>query len=315
MRYSDFRRNCFSSLEMESEDFKLAKLLLEVSNKCNHRKGNEDSYACPSFIDYLDRPLTLKDIPMQSSIEGERLIRRDPSDTPWEDCIKNYIADLASLDGLGNFDAVVLLCAPGYKFARAASLALSKGYVKSSGVLVEVVPQPESKEKLTISVIMSLEVQCSWEVDASSLASELSVWSDTGKYITLCHDYSRDDYRDVLYMLSEGFWSISCTPRNFIRMDNNNSLSNYVCPVFACDGSLETRVVGKGTFNKHTDEPPGWYKGRLGFYLKCIRGSTHSSGRCYDCEMVHRAVVKHYPMEEKRAQPEEVFFVSELCTV
>ena len=129
------------------------------------------------------------------------------------------------------------------------------------------------------------------------------------------HDYNVQDYRDTLYLLSEGMWSIPCTVRNFVQTNDLSGSAVYLCPLFACDGSLETRAVGSGTFTTCSGKLPGWYAGKLNYYLKCIRGSTHSSGRCYDCKVVHRIIAKNYLPKNDADEVENVTFAEDLQEV
>ena len=95
-------------------------------------------------------------------------------------------------------------------------------------------------------------------------------------------------YNNAMHMLEGGMWSIACTSTAFIRNARADIATSYICPVFACDGSTETRAVGEGAIQIKNNPGSGEYDGALGFYNKSIRGSVHSSGRCYDCEMAYR---------------------------
>ena len=123
---------------------------------------------------------------------------------------------------------------------------------------------------------------------AESLSAVLSPWSIFERRGLICHDATLMAYNNAMHMLEGGMWSIACTSTAFIRNARADIATSYICPVFACDGSTETRAVGEGAIQIKNNPGSGEYDGALGFYNKSIRGSVHSSGRCYDCEMAYR---------------------------
>ena len=52
--------------------------------------------------------------------------------------------------------------------------------------------------------------------------------------------------------------------------------------------------MGYGEMAIGRHPPTSGYAGKLNFYDRCIRGSVHSSGKCYDCEVLYRAVSRVY---------------------
>lgn len=268
----------------------LVRQLMEECQKCTHRKGNVDSYACPSFIDSLNRLLFTTDIPIHSTSSGSRLVRRDPGDAPWNDSVKTLILDIVSFQSFSALDVIVILCGRGYNFSRTSSQILSTYSLGSSKTIVEVVPDADDETLFNISVFMGLTLEYSWAVPGESLPSILSAWSTYENRGLVCHDTALTAYKNAIYMLEGGVWSIVCTSGTFVCGSQTDAIVNYICPVFGCDGSTETRAVGKGSIQFKNNPNSGAYDGALGFYNRSIRGSVHSSGRCYDCEMVCRVL-------------------------
>lgn len=105
-----------------------------------------------------------------------------------------------------------------------------------------------------------------------------------------CHDSSIAPYKDMLLATDNCTWSVSCGPIQFVSTERSKKSCKYICPVYSCPGSIETRAVGNGQIVFSNDGVPNDYRGRMNYYVRSIRGSRHSSGRCYDCQTLYRVL-------------------------
>lgn len=94
--------------------------------------------------------------------------------------------------------------------------------------------------------------------------------------------------------MQNSFWSVSCTTTHFISNREKDKVCTYVCPVYSCQGSFETRAVSAGNITVTQSDKNFTYQGRLNYYQQCVRGSKHSSGRCYDCEVLYKVITQVY---------------------
>lgn len=295
---------------MESSIDETVSKLLSISMSCYNHQLNEDSYPSPGFSDFLNRALTVDDIPMQSSTEiNYRPLRKDLSTIPWEDSIKNFIFDLTSVNTKQKFDICVLMTQPGYRYTDSTIGILSQKYLKDKAIAVDIVPTDVDCREFDICFRLGGIVQCKWTVERSLLVSNVCVWSSNSSMLIYCHDNSVSEYRDIIQMMPESTWSISCTPLSFIESKSTSKPCKYVCPVYSCQGSLETRAVGTGSVKFVKHKIADTYEGKLNYYLKSIRGSRHSSGKCYDCEILYKTLISvHRSPLSSPANPRTIKF-------
>lgn len=269
--------------------------LLGICMRCNNHKINKDSYTSPGFAEFLNRSLRISDIPMQSWIPDEdRSPRKDLTTIPWEDSLKNFIFDLTSVATRSKFDTCIILTELGYKFTYATINIINEKYSNKRGRIIDVSLSNDDEDIFIIGLTVSGKLEGRWNVDRDCLVSSLQTWYADSNTLIMCHDNNVKEYREVLSMMPKSTWSISCTLSNFIQAKLGNSRCEYICPVYSCAGSLETRAVGNGLVSFTSSNIPGEYEGKLNYYLRCVRGSRHTSGRCYDCQILYKVLTSVY---------------------
>lgn len=271
--------------------------LADVHSRCVKHGGSEDAYASPAFSEWKKNSLTLDDIPMQScNNEDDRPMREDQHRAPWEDSIKNFIFDTMSLNTSSKFITCILLSEVGYKYQEATIHMIAGKYGKENVTLIDVIPYDYSNaskhEEFKLRV-RHKTVNYNTIIDSSTLTSTLIQWYVPNSTVIFCHDNSVVEYQNTISSMSESMWSISCTYTNYITNGSSNNC-HYVCPNFACCGSLETRAVGRGTAIFTDANAPAKYKGKLDYYSRCVRNSRHFSGKCYDCKRLEVTVNEIY---------------------
>lgn len=287
---------------MEESTEQVLAELLAICQACRGHGDNPDAYTSPGFSEFLNRALTIADIPMQS-YNIEKTSRRDPDSVPWEDSIKNFIFDMTSFNTTKKFDVCILLAEFGYKYTDATLDLLTTRHCKptSSMISVEVtntdVSDSDSTEfKFTIIREGVIEYTC--YVTSKYLVSTLVSWYVPGSTMILCHDSMVNEYTDCISMMPRSDWSVSCTTSNFIECDDPGKQCKHICPTYSCLGSLETRAVGSGNIKVTSHKMPRVHEGKLNYYLRCVRGSKHSSGRCYDCQSLYKVITSIYKTPE-----------------
>lgn len=267
--------------------------LTNVHSKCIQHGGSKDSYASPAFSEWKKSALTLDDIPMESfTTDQERPVR----EAPWEDSIKNFIFDAASLDTSSRFTTCILLSEVGYKLQEATIHMIAGKYGKENVTLIDVSPCgytsgsrcDEFKLKVRHKSINYEDI-----IDTATLTSTLVQWYEPNDTVVFCHDNSIIEYQNAISMMPESTWSISCTYTNFVVSAKGKSCK-YVCPNFACPGSMETRAVSSGPVLFTDGNAPAKYRGKLDYYSRCVRTSKHYSGKCYDCKILEKVVNDTY---------------------
>lgn len=266
--------------------------LVSVCTSCeSHHDINKNSYTSPGYIDFLGRALTVGDIPMSSYIQKEDdSPMKDPSSTPWEDSVKNLVFDMTSMDSDKRYDTCILLYEFGYKLPVITANSVSSRYGIPGNVTVDVIPEDCECEYYIVNIRRYSTLEYTFIVDSEHLVGHLIQWYVANSTLILCHDNSNSTYKDVISMMSESTWSVQCTVSTFISARHSSSVSDYICPTYTCPGSLETRCIGTGPIKYISHGLPQSYIGKLNYYLRCIRGSRHSSGRCYDCEILYRVL-------------------------
>lgn len=283
---------------MVRESEKLAHELLSLCTICNGHSTSKDSYTSPAFVEFLDRALTTDDIPMQScNIEDMNPVREDLKSVPWEDSIKNFIFDMTSVNTRSKFDICILLSEFDYKYQEATADIIGSKYGTDAVTIIDVSPVDQD---LDLSIdgfhirVRHKKTDYKSTINTEILVSSLIQWYSPGNTLIYCHDNTIKEYRDLLTMMPESVWSVSCTLTNYIKSGSPRSECKYICPTFSCPGSLETRAVGTGNIIFTDSNAPAKYQGQLNYYFRCVRGSRHSSGRCYDCQILYKVVTSIY---------------------
>ena len=283
---------------MEDKISILVNELMEVCTACNNHRLSENPYTAPGFVEFIDRPLNINDIPMQSdSIRNETELTKDPSTVPWEDSIKNFVLDLVSVENNKKFSRCILLTEFGYLHTESTATLIVEKYGNNSAVIVDVVPIDDNGTAFEINIRRNNKIEYNSIVDKEYIISTLSVWYIPNDTIIFCHDSFISEYKDTISMMPESTWSISCNLSNFVNNDTKNC--KYICPVYSHLGSMETRAVGSGDIRFKEYETTNLYLGRMNYYSRCIRGSRHSSGRCYDCQILYKVLV---PLQQDNKQ-------------
>lgn len=272
--------------------------LLAVCQSCNGHRTDKDSYTSPSFAEHLGRPLTTSDIPMQTYDYTKFTLTKNPGATPWQDSIKNFILDVTSINPSFKYSTCILMTEYGYKFTDIGEKFLDATadvvhYKYGSRGSITITTEP-TDDKYTSFIVVARQgdiIGFKEVVDREALVSVLLGFYIPNRTLLFCHDSYSREYQEVISMMPESKWSISCTPTTFIRPENKYSDHKYVCPVFSCFGSMETRAVGSGPVVFDTSGTPKSYTGKMNYYARCIRGSRHSSGRCYDCQTLYRTLI------------------------
>lgn len=277
--------------------------LLSICQACKGHGNNPDSYTSPGFSEYLNRALTIADIPMQS-YNIERTSRKDPNTAPWEDSIKNFIFDMVSFNTYKKFKVCMLLVEMDYKYTDTTLKLLANKYCTDSSVLVSVEYDSVQTDDIMDDIIFKIKivkngiVEYTADITPDCLVATLVSWYVPNDTIILCHDNTIQEYKDSISMMPDVTWSISCTTTTFIECESARKECKYICPTYSCLGSLETRAVGSGPIKETCHKIPTAYEGKLNYYLRCVRGSKHSSGRCYDCQSLFKVVTSVYKSPE-----------------
>jgi hypothetical protein len=272
--------------------------LLAICQSCTGHRTEKDSYTSPAFAEYLGRPLTVSDIPMQTFDYTKYALNKEPSATPWQDSIKNFILDCMSVQPNKRYMVCLLMVEYGYKFSdvgdkflEATADIVSHKYGVRGSIIITVEPDNEECSSFTVVTKQDERIGFKSSVDKDALVSVLMSFYMPKRTLLMCHDSYAPEYREVISMMPECKWSLSCTPSNFIRPANKYSDCKYICPVYSCFGSMETRAVGYGPVIFGATNKPTSYTGKMNYYARCIRGSRHSSGRCFDCQTLYKTLV------------------------
>lgn len=282
-------------MEVISNDAALAELL-SICQSCKGHEPYDNPYSSPAFIQYLNRPLTIADIPMES-YNIERSSRNNPTNVPWEDSIKNFIFDLTSFSNKKRYSTCILLAEAGYKYSKATLSLLNNKHCYSTSAMILVIPLEENAKLFRLTVVSKGIVTYTSSIEAENLVGILLSWYIPNRTAIVCHSNDIQEYIDCISIMSDCTWSIQCTNSKFIKSGSSKKCK-YVCPTYSCQGLHETRAVGEGDITVVEHKVPKEYSGRLNYYLRCIRGSTCASGKCYDCEILFRVIQTVYKTPE-----------------
>ena len=301
---------------MENQTDSALAELMQLCTMCNNHRFTQDSYSAPGFTNFLNRPLTIDDIPMESynSEDGAEL-SRDPKSIPWEDSIKNFILDLTSVSSTEKFSVCMLLTELGYVYSAPTISLLNKKYGNSTTVMVHVVPVDEDMSTYIVTIRREEKVEYCNRIDRNYLVGDLLTWYMPKSTLVFCHNPSTVQYKELLGMMPDITWSVSCTISNFLESSDFIEKCEYICPVYSHSGSMETRAVGSGPISFIGYKLTGKYRGKMNYYFRCIRGSKHSSGRCYDCQILYNLLLSLDPQHKQTSSTvttkfEPVFLLS-----
>jgi hypothetical protein len=281
--------------------------LLSISQQCINHKPQSQTFSAPSFLRELKEPLTISSMPMETSHVASEM-----SVLPWNDKIKNFVMDCMSFNNEERFDVCIVLAEYGYndpsECGDIASLtydALRLKYSNGSSIILVVEPQDDGTESLQQGLDWYFSLKMTYsncettklDVSGQDLVKAVMPFYREKSTLVLCHDSGIEEYRDLLLLMSDAFWSISCTPTCFVGVDSNIRKCKYMCTVYNHNSSTETRAVGQGMVSFGAHLMPRDYIGKVKYYLKCIRGSKHSTGRCYDCKMLYDVIVEMGAMD------------------
>lgn len=277
--------------------------LMQVCTACNNHRLSQDSYTAPGFMEFLDSPLNIDDIPMQShSIDTETEMVRNPKNIPWENSIKNFVLDLLSIQNNKIFSTCIILFEFGYAYTETTITFIAKRCANNNTVILYVVPLDDSNETFNITIVRNAKMEYCTITDREYLVSNLTIWYLPNDTMIFCHDTSIDGYREAISMMPESTWSVSCSLTNFVNTTKSNTLCTYICPVYSHLGSMETRAVSSGPIQFKGYGVTNSYVGRMNYYSRSIRGSRHSSGRCYDCQVLYKLLISL--QDENKVQEE-----------
>ena len=272
--------------------------LLAVCQSCTGHRTEKDSYTSPAFAEYLGRPLTVSDIPMQTFDYTKYTLTKDPGATPWQDSIKNFILDTTSVQFTGRYIVIILMLEYGYqfsdvgdKFLEATADVMKHKYGARGSMVITTEPEDENYSSFTVIARQGNRIGFNDSVNKDTLVSILMSFYIPSRTLLVCHDNFVKEYQESMSMMPESRWSVSCTPTVFVKSSNKYTGCKYVCPVFSCFGSMETRAVGYGPVTFGSSEKPTSYTGKMNYYARFIRGSRHSSGRCYDCQTLYKTLI------------------------
>lgn len=283
---------------MESHTEEIISKLLAVCQSCTGHRTERDSYTSPAFAEYLGRPLTVTDIPMQTYDYTKYALTKEPSATPWQDSVKNFILDTTSVQTVEKFKTCILMVEYGYKYSdtqgklleATADLVRCK-YGAPRSMIITTEPDDEEYTTFTVTARQGTNIGFVDVVNREHLVNTLISFYIPDLTLLICHDSQSTEYQEVVSMMPDSKWSLSCTPTTFVRSTSRYLACKYVCPVYSCFGSMETRAVGQGSVIFDTSSKSKSYVGKMNYYARCIRGSRHSSGRCYDCQTLYRTLV------------------------
>lgn len=294
--------------------------LIQICNICKNRDPSPDSYTAPAFIDFLDNLLTIEDIPMESNSVFKPVSNKskDPEDNAWDDSIKNFVLDVSSVVVDSKFSVCFVLAEFEYAYEQATIYLLSKKYVKDDITMIYVTPDDEDATTFRVTIRRNDKIELNTITDNEYLISSLIMWYNPGNTLIFCHDTKILQYSDLLTMMPDSVWSVFCNSMNFIQADklysikklnNSNLRRNYICPIFSHRDSNETRAVGSGPIRFLGYKFDSSYIGSMNYYSKSIRGSIHSSGRCYDCQILHNLLLKLDQFRDKKDKSPIIEFV------
>lgn len=123
------------------------------------------------------------------------------------------------------------------------------------------------------------ETLSTYRLDISSFVTS---WYMPGKICVICHDTSIQEYVGCITIMPEYSWSIQCTKTRYVRPLDGTGRCKYICPVYGCPMSTETRAVGTGSIDMDAGDAPLDYIGRMYYYSRCIGGSRQVTGKRYD---------------------------------
>lgn len=275
--------------------------LLDESQRCTHKPAR-GPYASPAFMSNSSRLLTTADIPIQSY--GLQVAPKgDPGRVPWNDHIKNFVADMSAFSRSRKLFVCVTLAGTGYPYVNTSvNLALDK-YCASGGVSICVVPSEKEEGCFDVRVVKREQVfdtgiDTTLVVPSNALVTVLLSWDWKGTTGVLCHDMSTPEYVDYINASDNCTWSVPCTITSFVESDITDEPLKYMLLVYGHAGSTETRAVGRGKVVISQLPAPALHVGRVNYYMRCVRGSPQPSGRCYDCEMLWRTVARSHAVPE-----------------
>ena len=235
---------------------------------------------------------------MQSYDYTKYALTKDPNATPWQDSIKNFILDSTSVQTTSKFKACILMVEFGYrisdtgsKLLEATADVIGRRYGEPRSMVITTEPEDEGYTNFLVIARQGSSVGFKGIVERESLVNILMSFYIPTKTLLVCHDSQSVEYQEAISMMPESKWSLSCTPTTFIRPTARYIDCKYVCPVYSCFGSMETRAVSHGPVTFDTSSKPKTYTGRMNYYARCIRGSRHSSGRCYDCQILYKTLI------------------------
>ena len=177
--------------------------LLSICTICNGHSTSRDSYTSPAFAEFLDRALTIGDIPMQScNIEDMNPIRQDLQCMPWEDSIKNFILDMTSVNTRSKFSTCILLSEYGYKYQHATIDIIGDKYGTNDVTLIDVTPVDQDHDLSMDGFYVRVRhknVDYKSTIDTKTLVSNLVQWYKANSTIVYCHDNAIKEYSDLIF--------------------------------------------------------------------------------------------------------------------
>lgn len=273
--------------------------LLDIAAKCTRSKGDNASnkdelYTAPAFMYNTDKALTLSDIPMQS-YSIEKSTRRVSQGTHWNDSIKNLIFDISSVNSSKRFKCCIIFTEPGYKYPAATLEIMNRRYCYSNSLMILVSLDDEKSILFDVTIVIGNQLDTNFRIPREYLVELItSTCTNPTDALVMCHTNSINEYIDAIVMLYGCTWSIQCTSSTFVSLENKREKYKYVCPIYACMGSTETRLVSKGAIALHQGKSSADYRGRLNYYNRCIRGMISTFGKCYECDRLFRSISQVY---------------------
>ena len=233
----------------------------------------KESYSAPDFLDFLDHPLTVDDIPMEScDLSNIIEISRDTSSIPWENSIKDFILDLTSVSDTKKFSVCMLFTDVGYLYTIPTLLLLNKKHGSLTTILVHITLTDEKNDTFIATIRRDGKVEYCNRIEQKYIVAELLTWYVPSSTIVFCHTLSIVSYKELLGMMPETTWSLSCTLTDFVTCLDEAESCKYVCPVYAYAASMESRAVGKGPIVMEPYRFNTNYRGKMKYYFRCIRG-------------------------------------------
>lgn len=251
---------------------------------------NKQSYASPAHMK-TGRLMDVEDLPMScSNSKEERPTSIDQDTTAWDDSAKNLIFDLTCVDDSMKYEAIILLYEFGYKLPTTTA----RGMVNKNGlpgtVSVECMPVDERSTEFTITVRQFGMLVDTLVIPHSILITTITDWYLDNNTLIVCHDSLIPVYRRTVEMMSDSTWSIQCNITDFVVALDSDVKCRYYMNVYGYPRSTESRAVGTGQMKFIQKTGNSSYNDKANFYNRCIRGSRHSSGKCYDCHMLYTVI-------------------------